>query len=151
MGELFFIRLLGCETSGRMMQVTGLEEQLEILLETAAKLAGGERGSISLYNPRIHCLKTRISLGLTSDALASVAYVDVGGGACGLAFRRVRTYAYTGTTSSGMLGWKWQSVHDPEVLPAVMERWQSSISSGEAFKMTFPLRGADAFSDRSTL
>lgn len=54
-----------------------------------------------------------------------------------------RWYAYTGTTSSEMLGWKWQSVHDPEVLPVVMERWQSSINSGEAFEMTFPLRGAD--------
>ena len=54
-----------------------------------------------------------------------------------------RWYSYTGTIPSEMLGWKWQSVHDPELLPTVMERWQRSIKSGEAFEMAFPLRGAD--------
>lgn len=42
-----------------------------------------------------------------------------------------------------MEGWGWQSVHDPEQLPSVMERWQQSIITGEPFEMTFPLRGAD--------
>jgi PAS domain S-box-containing protein len=42
-----------------------------------------------------------------------------------------------------MEGWGWQSVHDPEVLPSVIERWTSSIRSGEPFEMTFPLRGSD--------
>ena len=42
-----------------------------------------------------------------------------------------------------MEGWGWQSVHDPEALPAVLERWKASIATGEPFDMTFPLRGAD--------
>ncbi len=54
-----------------------------------------------------------------------------------------RWFAYTGTTAPDMLGWKWQSVHHPDVLPSVMERWTASITSGEPFEMTFPLRGAD--------
>jgi PAS domain S-box-containing protein len=54
-----------------------------------------------------------------------------------------RWYEYTGTTPGQVLGWGWQSVHDPEVLPKVMERWQASIRSGEPFEMVFPLRGAD--------
>lgn len=54
-----------------------------------------------------------------------------------------RWYAYTGATPQEMEGWGWQSVHDPEVLPAVLERWKTSIASGEPFEMTFPLRGAD--------
>jgi PAS domain S-box-containing protein len=54
-----------------------------------------------------------------------------------------RWYEYTGTTFSDMQGWGWQSVHDPDVLPAVLERWQTSISEGLPFEMTFPLRGAD--------
>ena len=54
-----------------------------------------------------------------------------------------RWYEYTGTTPSQMEGWGWQSVHDRAVLPAVMERWQSSIQSGKQFEMVFPLRGAD--------
>jgi PAS domain S-box-containing protein len=54
-----------------------------------------------------------------------------------------RWYEYTGTTPDQMEGWGWQSVHDPEVLPAVMERWQRSLESGQSFDMEFPLRGAD--------
>ncbi|MEO7635470.1 MAG: PAS domain-containing protein, partial [Sphingomicrobium sp.] len=54
-----------------------------------------------------------------------------------------RWYEYTGTTPAEMAGWGWQSVHDPEVLPQVMERWQASIAAGTDFEMTFPLRGAD--------
>src|SRR5918998_1326382 len=42
-----------------------------------------------------------------------------------------------------MEGWGWQSVHDPAVLPSVLERWQASIANGEPFDMVFPLRGAD--------
>ena len=52
-------------------------------------------------------------------------------------------YAYTGTTPGEMAGWGWQRVHDPAVLPAVLERWAASIASGAPFEMTFPLRGAD--------
>jgi PAS domain S-box-containing protein len=54
-----------------------------------------------------------------------------------------RWYEYTGTTPAQMEGWGWQSVHDPNVLPQVMEKWQAAIAAGEPFEMTFPLRGAD--------
>jgi PAS domain S-box-containing protein len=54
-----------------------------------------------------------------------------------------RWYDYTGTVPADMEGWGWQSVHDPAILPGVMTRWHSSIASGAAFEMTFPLRGAD--------
>ncbi|MEX2495206.1 MAG: PAS domain-containing protein, partial [Woeseia sp.] len=54
-----------------------------------------------------------------------------------------RWYEYTGTTPDQMEGWGWQSVHNPHVLPKVLERWQQSIVSGEPFDMVFPLKGAD--------
>jgi PAS domain S-box-containing protein len=54
-----------------------------------------------------------------------------------------RWYEYTGTVPEQMEGWGWQSVHDPEVLPAVLETWTASIATGEPFDMEFPLRGAD--------
>lgn len=54
-----------------------------------------------------------------------------------------RWHDYCGTTPDEMAGWGWQSVHDPEHLPSVMQRWMASIASGELFEMTFPLRGAD--------
>ena len=53
-----------------------------------------------------------------------------------------RWYQYTGATSQQMEGWGWQAVHDPEVLPAVLDRWRGSLESGEPFEMVFPLRGA---------
>ena len=52
-------------------------------------------------------------------------------------------YEYTGTTPEQMEGWGWQSVHDPNVLPKVLERWQASLATGQPFDMEFPLRGAD--------
>ncbi|MGI8508115.1 MAG: PAS domain S-box protein [Gemmatimonadaceae bacterium] len=54
-----------------------------------------------------------------------------------------RWYDYTGTTAEDMAGWGWQSVHDPDQLPLVLDRWQDSIRTGEAFDMEFPLKGAD--------
>ncbi|HEU4740557.1 MAG TPA: PAS domain S-box protein [Meiothermus sp.] len=54
-----------------------------------------------------------------------------------------RWYDYTGTAPAEMEGWGWQKVHDPEMLPKVMERWQESIRTGQPFEMVFPLRGRD--------
>jgi PAS domain S-box-containing protein len=54
-----------------------------------------------------------------------------------------RWYEYTGTTPEQMEGWGWQRVHDPLVLPKVLERWKASIVTGDPVDMEFPLRGAD--------
>lgn len=54
-----------------------------------------------------------------------------------------RWHEYTGTTPEQMEGWGWQSVHDPNVLPKVLERWRGAIAAGRPFNMEFPLRGAD--------
>ena len=54
-----------------------------------------------------------------------------------------RWHDYCGTTPEAMEGWGWQSVHDPDQLPLVMESWTRSIETGEAFEMVFPLRGSD--------
>lgn len=50
---------------------------------------------------------------------------------------------YCGVTQGEMRGWGWTKVHDPEVLPRVMERWRDCLSQGTPFEMVFPLRGAD--------
>jgi PAS domain S-box-containing protein len=54
-----------------------------------------------------------------------------------------RWHEHTGTTPAEMTGWGWRSVHDPAVLPAVLERWRGSLGSGEPLEMVFPLKGAD--------
>lgn len=52
-------------------------------------------------------------------------------------------YEYTGTTPKDMEGWGWQSVHDPAILPQVLEEWTGAIKSGTRFSMEFPLLSAD--------
>lgn len=54
-----------------------------------------------------------------------------------------RWFDYTGKTSEEMEGWGWQSVHDAEMLPKVIEQWKYSIETEEPFEMEFPLLGAD--------
>jgi PAS domain S-box-containing protein len=54
-----------------------------------------------------------------------------------------RWYEYTGTTFEEMQGWGWQRVHDPALLPLVVERWKRSLETGEPFEMEFTLRSAD--------
>jgi PAS domain S-box-containing protein len=54
-----------------------------------------------------------------------------------------RWYSYTGTILEQMEGWGWQSVHDPVMLPKVLEQWKVSIATGHMFGMEFPLHGAD--------
>ena len=54
-----------------------------------------------------------------------------------------RWYEFTGTTPEQMLGWGWQSVHDPEALPRVTERYRAAMASGEPWEDTFRLRRHD--------
>ncbi|MGX4640127.1 ATP-binding protein [Massilia sp. SYSU DXS3249] len=54
-----------------------------------------------------------------------------------------RWYDYTGTTLEAATGWGWQSVVEPDALPAMLEHWRASIRTGEPFEMEYPIRGAD--------
>lgn len=54
-----------------------------------------------------------------------------------------RWYEYTGKRLEDLEGWGWQLVHDPDILPQVMQRWKASLETGEPFEMEFPLRGTD--------
>ena len=52
-------------------------------------------------------------------------------------------YEYTGTTPEENPGWNGEALHDPKLLSSVLERWQHSLATGEAFEMEFLLRGSD--------
>jgi PAS domain S-box-containing protein len=54
-----------------------------------------------------------------------------------------RWFDYTGGTPEQMEGWGWQRVHDPAVLPRVLENWKRALAAEQPFEMEFPLRGAD--------
>ncbi|HEX2976127.1 MAG TPA: PAS domain S-box protein [Bacteroidales bacterium] len=54
-----------------------------------------------------------------------------------------RWYEYTGTTPEQMVGWGWRSVHNPDILPEVLNLYKESINTGMPFEMVFPLKSAD--------
>ncbi|WP_338760627.1 ATP-binding protein [Massilia sp. METH4] len=54
-----------------------------------------------------------------------------------------RWFEYTGLTSDDLRGDAWNLVYDPECVPAMTQRWQRSIATGQPFEMEFPIRGAD--------
>jgi PAS domain S-box-containing protein len=76
-----------------------------------------------------------------ADAIPQLAWISRGDGH--IFWYNHRWYEYTGATPEQMEGWGWQSVHDPQVLPKVLEQWRRSIATGQPFDMEFPLRGAD--------
>ena len=76
-----------------------------------------------------------------ADAIPQLAWIAQADGY--ITWYNRRWFEYTGTTPEQMEGWGWQSVHDPQVLPKVLEQWTASIANGEPFDMVFPLRGAD--------
>jgi len=78
---------------------------------------------------------------LLADNIPTLCWIANGDGY--IVWYNRRWHEYCGTTPEQMEGWGWQSVHDPELLPQVMERWTASIATGEPFEMTFPLKGAD--------
>ncbi|MDQ3131216.1 MAG: PAS domain S-box protein, partial [Acidobacteriota bacterium] len=51
-----------------------------------------------------------------------------------------RWFEYTGTTLEEMQGWGWQSVHDPQEVGRVTEKFKQHLASGEIWEDTFPLR-----------
>jgi PAS domain S-box-containing protein len=79
---------------------------------------------------------------LLADSIPELCWMARGDGH--IFWYNARWYEYTGTTPEQMEGWGWQSVHNPEILPSVLERWKASLAMGQTFEMEFPLRGADS-------
>ena len=95
------------EMSTRLMQVAGVVGQLEIVLEVASCLAGGECGVISLYCPEQNGLMTCTTRGLNEEALDAISRVGIGEGACGLAFKECSRVVISDTeTDARYAGWR---------------------------------------------
>lgn len=78
---------------------------------------------------------------LVAEAIPALCWIARGDGY--IYWYNRRWHDYCGSTHEALKGWGWQSVHDPMELPSVIENWKRCIRIGEAFEMTFPLRGAD--------
>lgn len=110
--------------------------EAEILKKT------GELGTLTaLLQAEREARHTEDEFRQLADAMPQLAWMAKADG--WIYWYNQRWYEYTGTTPESMAGWGWQSVHDPESLPSVLERWGSSIATGKPFEMVFPLRGAD--------
>jgi PAS domain S-box-containing protein len=54
-----------------------------------------------------------------------------------------RWYDFTGTTFEDMRGFGWQSVHHPDDVSRVSEKFRQAIADGAPWEDTFPLRASD--------
>lgn len=54
-----------------------------------------------------------------------------------------RWYEYTGLPRDMPPDGAWDEVYDVECMPAIRQRWQQSLRTGEPFEMEYPIRGAD--------
>ncbi len=76
-----------------------------------------------------------------ADSIPQLAWMTEADGS--ITWYNRRWYAFTGTTPDEMLGWGWRSVHHPDHVEPVTERFRRAIAAGEPWEDTFPLRGAD--------
>ncbi|MDQ3034512.1 MAG: PAS domain S-box protein [Myxococcota bacterium] len=76
-----------------------------------------------------------------ADNIAQLAWIADDDGSI-FWFNR-RWYEYTGTRPEQMKGWGWQSVHHPDHLERVVEKFRRYLSSQTVWEDTFPLRGED--------
>lgn len=128
------------ESANQRLQEQAMEYELQaeelraIALQLEVRTREAEQSAAALA-------ESEQQLRTLADAMPTLAWTARADGY--IDWYNARWYEYTGTTASDMAGWGWQSVHDPEMLPQVLERWRESIATGHAFEMTFPLRGAD--------
>ncbi len=122
-----FVSALGelqCDGTGRPIQMAG----------SAQDVTDRRRAEEALHESeeRFQAMANGIQqLATISEADGSVSWYNQ------------RWYEYTGTTFDQMQGWGWQSVHDPNMLAEVLDRWKTAVAEGQPFEMEFPLRGSD--------
>jgi PAS domain S-box-containing protein len=112
-----------------------LEENLQARL---AELAAANRHKEQLL---ASLRESELKFRLLADTIPQLAWTARADGY--IFWYNRRWYEYTGTTPEQVEGSGWQTLHDPAVLPEVLQRWRASIASGEPFEMIFPLKGAD--------
>jgi PAS domain S-box-containing protein len=76
-----------------------------------------------------------------ADHIAQLAWMTDASGA--ITWYNRRWFDYTGTTLEQMRGWGWQSVHHPDHVDRVTEKFRQHIASAEPWEDSFPLRGRD--------
>ena len=107
-----------------------------------AVLINSFNGMLSEIQRRDDALRESEALFRTlADSVPQMAWMAEAGG--DIFWYNQRWYQFTGTTEEQMLGWGWESVHDPKTLPQVVAKWRVAIDVGQRFEMVFPLRAKD--------
>lgn len=128
LGGLFFGHPeVGVFTEQAERLVTGIAAQAAIAIDNASLFAEARESEA-----RFRAMAENI------PQLAWMAQVDGS-----LYWYNRRWYEYTGTTAESQDGWGWQSVHHPDFIEPVTNKWIAALKSGEPWEDTFPLRGAD--------
>ena len=85
--------------------------------------------------------QTEARFDMVADGIPQLAWMAGPDGA--LTWYNRRWYHFTGTTFADMAGWGWKSVHHPDHVQRVEQRFRECIETGTAWEDTFPLRGKD--------
>ncbi len=109
------------DTAGRQQRLVALARDVTQLKATLLTLGASERRFSAL-----------------ADNMAQFAWMADGSGS--LFWYNQRWYEYTGTTFSEMAGWGWRSVHHPDHVDRVVEKFRNHLASGEPWEDVFPLR-----------
>ncbi|MDB5937047.1 MAG: two-component hybrid sensor and regulator [Massilia sp.] len=129
-GELRWISVVGridyadCDGERSVLGITGVVQDISARKSAEDTLRQSEEVLRALAN-----------------SIPQLAWMAQADGA--LVWFNERWYEYTGTRPEQVVGWGWQSTLDPEVLPAMLQRWNESIRTGNPFDMEYPIRGAD--------
>ncbi|MES2901271.1 MAG: ATP-binding protein [Pseudomonadota bacterium] len=126
-GELYWIGVVGrvdYDRDGGVLGMTGVVQDISTRKSAEDTLRESEEVLRALAN-----------------SIPQLAWMAQADGAI-VWFNR-RWYEYTGTTPEQVVGWGWQSTHDPDVLPQMLQRWHESVRTGNPFEMEYPIRGAD--------
>jgi PAS domain S-box-containing protein len=137
-GHVMAIMQLGVEVT---VQVVARGDAERLLAESDRARRDAEAARAEAEAARAEAERTEAQFHTLADAIPTLAWTAKADGY--IDWYNARWYEYTGTTPAQMEGWGWQSVHQPESLPAVLERWRACIATGEPFEMIFPLRRAD--------
>lgn len=121
--------------------IPGPDGRADSLLVVAFEVTGLVQAKLEAEEARRRAETSEQELKTFIDNLPGLAWTARPDGH--IDFYNRRWYEYTGTTFEQMQGWGWEKVHDPAILPAVVERWRRSLRTGEPFQMEFTLRGAD--------
>ncbi|HLA64097.1 MAG TPA: PAS domain S-box protein, partial [Rhodothermales bacterium] len=130
-------REIPMEASAQLFQLDGRDAVLAVCRDVTER----REAEVAVRRALTHAEEAERQLLAVVDNLPELAWTAEPDGT--IDFYNRRWYAYTGTTPGQMEGGGWHAVHDPVVLPTVLERWRHSIATGEPFEMEYPLRGAD--------